>query len=63
MRSISVFLTTIRMPFSWKERLFVAIAWVPKGSLQVKKGFTGKHFFYSSIFPSVCRKSVKLTIR
>ncbi|XP_071571560.1 sodium/hydrogen exchanger 9B1 [Temnothorax nylanderi] len=33
-RSTTAFLTTIRMPFTWKERLFVAIAWVPKGTLQ-----------------------------
>ncbi|KAG5344392.1 SL9B1 protein, partial [Acromyrmex charruanus] len=34
MRSTTAFLTTIRMPFTWKERLFIAIAWVPKGTLQ-----------------------------
>ncbi|XP_039313905.1 sodium/hydrogen exchanger 9B1 [Solenopsis invicta] len=33
-RITTVFLTTIRMPFTWKERLFVAIAWIPKGTLQ-----------------------------
>ncbi|XP_018404441.1 PREDICTED: sodium/hydrogen exchanger 9B1-like [Cyphomyrmex costatus] len=33
-RSTTAFLTTIRMPFTWKERLFIAIAWVPKGTLQ-----------------------------
>ncbi|XP_018353588.1 PREDICTED: sodium/hydrogen exchanger 9B1-like isoform X1 [Trachymyrmex septentrionalis] len=33
-RSITAFLTTIRMPFTWKERLFITIAWVPKGTMQ-----------------------------
>ncbi|KYQ46953.1 Sodium/hydrogen exchanger-like domain-containing protein 1 [Trachymyrmex zeteki] len=33
-RSTTAFLTTIRMPFTWKERLFIAIAWVPKGTMQ-----------------------------
>ncbi|XP_014479555.1 PREDICTED: sodium/hydrogen exchanger 9B1-like [Dinoponera quadriceps] len=33
-RSTTAFLTTLRMPFTWKERLFVAISWVPKGTLQ-----------------------------
>ncbi|XP_011063021.1 PREDICTED: sodium/hydrogen exchanger 9B1-like [Acromyrmex echinatior] len=33
-RSSTAFLTTIRMPFTWKERLFIAIAWIPKGTLQ-----------------------------
>ncbi|KAL0132537.1 hypothetical protein PUN28_000351 [Cardiocondyla obscurior] len=33
-RSIAAFLTTCRMPFTWKERFFVAVAWVPKGTLQ-----------------------------
>ncbi|RLU22459.1 hypothetical protein DMN91_004737 [Ooceraea biroi] len=34
MRSGTAFLTTYKMPFSWKERLFVAISWLPKGTLQ-----------------------------
>ncbi|XP_011261976.1 sodium/hydrogen exchanger 9B1-like isoform X3 [Camponotus floridanus] len=33
-RSSTAFLTTLRMPFTWKERLFVAISWLPKGTLQ-----------------------------
>ncbi|XP_070153085.1 sodium/hydrogen exchanger 9B1 [Polyergus mexicanus] len=33
-RSTTAFLTTLRMPFTWKERLFVAISWIPKGTLQ-----------------------------
>ncbi|EFN87875.1 Sodium/hydrogen exchanger-like domain-containing protein 1 [Harpegnathos saltator] len=33
-RSTTAFLTTLRMPFTWKERLFVAVSWVPKGTLQ-----------------------------
>ncbi|KMQ84657.1 mitochondrial sodium hydrogen exchanger nha2-like protein [Lasius niger] len=33
-RSTTAFLTTLRMPFTWKERFFVAIAWIPKGTLQ-----------------------------
>jgi len=38
-RTTTVFLTTIRMPFTWKERFFIAIAWLPKGTLQVKRMF------------------------
>ncbi|XP_067213915.1 sodium/hydrogen exchanger 9B1-like isoform X3 [Linepithema humile] len=34
MRCITAFLTTSRMPFTWKERFFIAIAWMPKGTLQ-----------------------------
>ncbi|XP_032674234.1 sodium/hydrogen exchanger 9B1-like [Odontomachus brunneus] len=33
-RSTTAFLTTLKMPFTWKECLFVAISWVPKGTLQ-----------------------------
>ncbi|XP_020291309.1 mitochondrial sodium/hydrogen exchanger 9B2-like isoform X2 [Pseudomyrmex gracilis] len=33
-RGAATFLTTVRTSFTWKERLFVAIAWMPKGSLQ-----------------------------
>ncbi|XP_043686655.1 sodium/hydrogen exchanger 9B1-like [Vespula pensylvanica] len=27
-------LSTIKTPFSWKERTFIALAWIPKGTLQ-----------------------------
>ncbi|KAG7212671.1 hypothetical protein KM043_012951 [Ampulex compressa] len=33
-RSIAAFLTTLWTPFTWKERLFVVISWLPKGTLQ-----------------------------
>lgn len=34
-RSLSVIMSTNRTPFNVKERIFVALAWLPKGTLQV----------------------------
>ncbi|KAL2720053.1 sodium/hydrogen exchanger 9B1-like [Vespula squamosa] len=33
-RCIVAILSTIKTQFSWKERTFIALAWIPKGSLQ-----------------------------
>ncbi|CAK9826936.1 Sodium/hydrogen exchanger 9B1 [Anthophora retusa] len=37
-RSVAVYLTTLKSPFTWKERLFVVICWIPKGTLQAALG-------------------------
>ncbi|CAL7942774.1 unnamed protein product [Xylocopa violacea] len=37
-RSIVVYLTTVRTLFTWKERLFVVVCWLPKGTLQAALG-------------------------
>ncbi|XP_076756610.1 sodium/hydrogen exchanger 9B2 [Xylocopa sonorina] len=37
-RSIAVYLTTVRTLFTWKERLFVVVCWLPKGTLQAALG-------------------------
>ncbi|XP_076683996.1 sodium/hydrogen exchanger 9B2 isoform X1 [Andrena cerasifolii] len=33
-RCIATYLTTLRTPLTWKERLFFVAAWLPKGTLQ-----------------------------
>ncbi|XP_014599976.1 PREDICTED: sodium/hydrogen exchanger 9B1-like [Polistes canadensis] len=33
-RCITAILSTIKTHFSWKERTFIALAWIPKGTLQ-----------------------------
>ncbi|XP_076653046.1 sodium/hydrogen exchanger 9B1 [Halictus rubicundus] len=37
-RSITAYATTMWTPFSWKERLFVVVCWIPKGTLQAALG-------------------------
>ncbi|XP_043521498.1 sodium/hydrogen exchanger 9B1-like isoform X2 [Frieseomelitta varia] len=37
-RSAAAYLTTWRTSFTWKERLFVVISWLPKGSVQAALG-------------------------
>ncbi|XP_076235687.1 sodium/hydrogen exchanger 9B1 [Calliopsis andreniformis] len=37
-RSIVTFLTTFHTSFTWKERLFFVVAWLPKGTLQAALG-------------------------
>ncbi|XP_043260354.1 sodium/hydrogen exchanger 9B2-like [Colletes gigas] len=37
-RSIATYLTTLKTSFTWKERLFVVGAWLPKGTLQAGLG-------------------------
>ncbi|XP_017787418.1 PREDICTED: sodium/hydrogen exchanger 9B1-like [Habropoda laboriosa] len=37
-RSVAVYLTTLRSSFTWRERLFVVVCWIPKGTLQAALG-------------------------
>ncbi|KAK1116508.1 hypothetical protein K0M31_018971 [Melipona bicolor] len=37
-RSAAAYLTTWRTSFTWKERLFVVVSWLPKGSVQAALG-------------------------
>ncbi|CAD1479948.1 unnamed protein product [Heterotrigona itama] len=37
-RSAAAYLTTWRTSFTWKERLFVVVSWLPKGSIQAALG-------------------------
>lgn len=34
-RSAATYLATWRTPLTWKERLFVVVCWLPKGTIQV----------------------------
>ncbi|XP_017756000.1 PREDICTED: sodium/hydrogen exchanger 9B1-like [Eufriesea mexicana] len=37
-RSVAAYLTMMRTPFTWKERLFVVVCWLPKGTIQAALG-------------------------
>lgn len=43
-RSAATYLTTWRTPLTWKERLFVVVCWLPKGTIQV----CHEEYWYSS---------------